>query len=406
MDALLLAIYAFFVWFIFIKKKWLPWNTRSQVIVVIIPVVALAVLILLLNVFAPTSADVRVVKYVINVIPQVRGRVIEVPVEPNRPVKKGAVLFRIDPTPYQFNVRALEAQLANAIGTSKELEEQLVAATGKVAEARSAIAQASARVREVSARAELARLRVTQNRELVATGAGNKFDLEQAEANLKELEGTLDNARAAEAQARAAEVQAMAGERQVKQRLGAQSNGEYAQVAQVRAQLENAKWELSQTTVVAPADGYAINVQLRPGTMTAAFPATPALTFVEEEFQVIALFGQNELHQVKPGNYAEISLNTHPGEIIKASVDSIVWAQGQGQVPISTILPTTGVQAPPPNRFPVKLTVDPSQKDLFLAAGAAGNAAIYTDGFKAIHVIRMVVLRVGAKVNYLVLKLH
>ncbi len=406
MDALLLAIYAFFVWFIFIKKKWLPWNTTSQVIVVIIPVVALTILILLLNVFAPTSADVRVVKYVINVSPQVRGRVIEVPVEPNRPVKKGDVLFKIDPTPYQLNVRALEAQLANAIGTSKELEEQLVAATGKVTEARSAIAQASARVREVSARAELARLRVTQNRELVATGAGNKFDLEQAEANLKELEGTLDNARAAEAQARAAEVQAMAGERQVKQRLGAQSNGEYAQVAQVRAQLENAKWELSQTTVLAPANGYAINVQIRPGTMTVAAPIAPALTFVEEEFQIIALFGQNELHQVKPGNYAEISLNTHPGDIIKASVDSIVWAQGQGQVPISTILPTTGVQAPPPNRFPVKLTVDPSQKDLFLAAGAAGNAAIYTDGFKAIHVIRMVFLRVGAKVNYLVLKLH
>ncbi len=406
MDALLLAIYAFFVWFVFIKKKWLPWNTTSQVIVVIIPVVALTILVLLLNVFAPTSADVRVVKYVVNIVPQVRGRVTEVPVEPNRPVKKGDVLFRIDPTPYQLNVRALEAQLANAVGSSKELEEQLVAATGKVTEARGAISQASARVREVSARAELARLRVTQNRELVASGAGNQFDLEQAEANLKELEGTLDNARAAEAQARAAEVQAMAGERQVKQRLGAQANGEYAQVAQVRAQLENAKWELSQTTVVAPANGYAINVQLRPGAMTAAFPVTPALTFVEEEFQIIALFGQNELHQVMPGNRAEISLNTHPGDIIKATVDSIVWAQGQGQVPLSTILPTTGVQAPPPNRFPVKLTVDPAQKDLFLAAGAAGNAAIYTDGFKAIHVIRMVFLRVGAKVNYLVLKLH
>jgi len=406
MDALLLAIYAFFVWFIFIKKKWLPWNTTSQVIVVIIPVVALTVLVLLLNVFAPTSADVRVVKYVVNIVPQVRGRVIEVPVEPNRPVKKGAVLFRIDPTPYQLQVNALEAQLANAVGTSKELEEQASGAAAQVAQARSAIDQASARVREVSAKVELARMRVAQNRELVATGAGNKFDLEQAEANLKELEGTLDGARSAEAQSRSAEAQALASQRQIAQRLGAKSNGEYAQVAQVRAQLENAKWELSQTTVVAPADGYAINVQLRPGAMTAAFPVTPALTFVEEEFQVIALFGQNELHQVQPGNRAEISLNTHPGDIIKATVDSIVWAQGQGQVPLSTILPTTGVQAPPPNRFPVKLIVDPSQKDLFLAAGAAGNAAIYTDSFKAIHVIRMVFLRVGAKVNYLVLKLH
>lgn len=406
MDAIILAVYSFFVWFIFIKKKWLPWNTTSQVIVVIIPIVGLTILILLMNVFAPSTADVRVIKYVVNVVPQVKGKVIEVPVEPNRPVKKGDVLFRIDPTPYQLQVNALEAQVANAVGTSKELEEQLTGAQAQVAQATAAIQQATARVREVSARTELARLRVTQNRELVATGAGNRFDLEQAETTLKEIEGQLDGARSSEAQARAAQVQASASQRQVAQRLGAKSNGEYAQVAQVRAQLENAKWELAQTTVTAPANGYAINVQLRPGTMTAAFPITPALTFVEEEFQVIALFGQNELHQVAPGNLAEITLRTHPGEVLKAKVDSIVWAQGQGQVAMSTNLPTTGMQPLPPNRFPVKLTIDPKHKDLFLAAGATGEGAIYTDHAKAIHVIRMVFLRVGAKVNYLVLKLH
>ncbi len=406
MDAIILAVYSFFVWFIFIKKKWLPWNTTSQVIVVIIPVVGLTILILLMNVFAPSTADVRVIKYVVNVVPQVKGKVIEVAVEPNRPVKKGDVLFRIDPTPYQLQVNALEAQLANAVGTSKELEEQAAGAQAQVAQATAAIEQATARVREVSARTELARLRVAQNRELVATGAGNKFDLEQAETTLKELEGQLDGARSSEAQARAAQVQASASQRQVAQRLGAKSNGEYAQVAQVRAQLENAKWELSQTTVTAPANGYAINVQLRPGTMTAAFPITPALTFVEEEFQVIALFGQNELHQVAPGNLAEITLRTHPGEVLKATVDSIIWAQGQGQVAMSNTLPTTGMQPLPPNRFPVKLTIDPKHKDLFLAAGATGEGAIYTDHAKAIHVIRMVFLRVGAKVNYLVLKLH
>ncbi len=99
MEALLLAIYAFFVWLIFIKFKWLPWNTATQVTVVIIPIVAMTALILTLNVVAPSSADVRVIKYVVQVIPQVRGRVIEVPVEPNRLVKKGELLFRIDPTP-------------------------------------------------------------------------------------------------------------------------------------------------------------------------------------------------------------------------------------------------------------------------------------------------------------------
>src|SRR6478735_5028392 len=130
MDVLLLAIYATIVWFVFIKMKWLPWNITSQVIVVIIPVVALTVMILALNIVAPSSADVRGIKYVINVVPQVRGRVIEVPVDPNRPVKKGDVLFRIDPTPYQLTVRSLEAQLANSSASARELDEQLAGAVG------------------------------------------------------------------------------------------------------------------------------------------------------------------------------------------------------------------------------------------------------------------------------------
>lgn len=406
MELILLGIYSAIVWFIFIKMKWLPWNTVSQVIVVTIPIVGMAALILGLNIVAPSSSDVRVIKYVVNVVPQVKGRVIEVPVEPNRPVKKGDVLFKIDPTPYQLQVNALEAQLANAIGASKELEEQLPGAAAQVAQAKSAIEQAAARVREISAKADLARLRVEQNRELVKAGAGNKFDLEQAEANLKELEGQFDGARNAEAQARSAEVQAVASQRQVTQRLGAKANGEYAQVAQVRAQLESAKWDLSQTTVTAPANGYAINLQLRPGSMTAAFPALPVLTFVEDEFQVIALFHQNELHQVAPGNDAEIALETYPGRIIRAKVDSIVWAQGQGQSPPSATLPVTGAMPVHPSRFPVKLTIDARDKELFLAAGAMGHAAIYTDNLHAIHILRMVILRIGSITNYLILKLH
>src|SRR6476661_1742968 len=125
MEAILLGIYGFFVWLIFFKFKWLPWNTVSQVVVITIPIVGLTALVLLLNVVAPSSSDVRVIKYVINVVPQVRGRVIEVPAEGNKPMKKGDVLFRIDPTPYQLQVNSLEAQLSNAQGSSRELEEQL-----------------------------------------------------------------------------------------------------------------------------------------------------------------------------------------------------------------------------------------------------------------------------------------
>jgi multidrug resistance efflux pump len=406
MDLLILGIYAAIVWFVFIKKKWLPWNTATQVTVVIIPIVGLAIMILTLNVVAPSSADVRVIKYVINVVPQVRGRVIEVPVEPNRLVKKGDVLFRIDPTPYELTVRALEAQLANAVAGSKEIGEQLSGAQGKVTESRGAIQQGEAKIREIQTRLDLARLRVGQNKELVGSGAGDRFALEKAQADFAELSAQMDTARASLAQARAAETQAAASERQIRERMKGTYKDEYAPVAQIRAQLANAKWELEQTTVVAPADGYAINLQLRPGAFTAAFPITPALTFVEEKYQVVALFYQNELRAVEAGNEAEFTLKAHPGRIIKATVESIVWAQGQGQVANTTQLPMTGFGPMPPGRFPVRLTVAPKDADLFLPAGAIGEGAIYTEHGAMLHILRKILLRVSAKLDYLVLKLH
>src|SRR6187455_1564425 len=111
MEIILLGIYSFFVWLIFFKFKWLPWNIVSQVIVITIPIVGLTVLILMLNIVAPSSHDIRVVNYVIPINPPVRGLVIEVPIEPNRPIKEGDLLFKIDPTPYEITVRNYEAQI-------------------------------------------------------------------------------------------------------------------------------------------------------------------------------------------------------------------------------------------------------------------------------------------------------
>jgi multidrug resistance efflux pump len=407
MEVLLLGIYSFFVWLIFIKLKWLPWNIVSQVTVVIIPIVALTALILLLNIFAPSSSDVRVYKYTIPIVSQVRGRVLEVPVvEGNVLVKKGDVLFRIDPTPYQLDVNTLEAQLVNAQASQRELEEQAKGAKAKIAETRSAITQAESRTREVSARLDLARKRVEQYRELATTGAGNKFDLERALTDVKELEGQFDAARSVEAQARAGEAQALASEQQIQQKLGAKVNGEYAQVAQIRAQLENAKWLLGETTTRSPCDCYVINLQLRPGAFVAAIPFNAVMTLVEAEGQVVALYNQNELHQVAPGNEVEFALKTLPGRIIKGKVDSVVWAQGQGQLPASGTIPMSGFMAMPPGRYAVKFDIAERDKALFLAAGAAGDAAIYTEHLHAVHIIRKVIIRVGSYLNYLILKLH
>ncbi|HEY7760608.1 MAG TPA: HlyD family secretion protein [Burkholderiales bacterium] len=407
MEVLLLGIYAFFVWLIFIKFKWLPWNITSQVIVVIIPILGLTALILLLNVYAPSSSDVRVYKYTVPIVAQVRGRVLEVPVEEgNVPVKKGDVLFKIDPTPYQLAVSQLEAQLANAQASQRELDESLRGTKAQVTEARSAIAQAMARTREVEAKLELARTRVQQHAELVKTGAGSKFELERAQTDLAEVQAQLDTARGAEAQARATEVQAGAAVQQIQQKLSAETDGEYAEVATVRAQLENARWELEQTVVRSPCDCYVVNLQLRPGAFVAGIPFNAVMTLVEVDGQVVALFHQNELHKVQPGDEAEFALGTYPGRVIKAKVDSIVWAQGQGQLPASGTLPMTGVLAQPPGRYAVKFDIAERDRALFLAAGAAGDAAIYTQHLAAIHIIRKVILRVGSYVNYLILKLH
>ena len=409
MEVLLLGIYSFFVWLIFIKLRWLPWNTQTQVIVVIIPVVALTATILLLNVFAPSSSDLRSFNYTIPVVSQVRGRVVEVPVEEgNRLVKKGDVLFRLDPVPYQLEVNNLEAQLSTSQASQKELEESLKGARGKIDEARATITQATARIDETNAKLDLARRRVEQNRELAKTGAGNRFDLEQAETNVKELETQLAGARSAAIQARAAEVQANAAERQTFQKLGAKAGKtqEFAQVAQIRAKLENARWELDQTVTRSPCDCYVVNLQLRPGAFVAGLPFNAVMTLVEAKGQVVALFKQNELHQVQPGDEAEFALKTYPGRIVKAKVDSIIWAQGQGQLPQSGTLPMTGVLTAPPGGFAVKFDIAERDKDLFLAAGAAGDAAIYTQSFAAIHIIRKVIIRVGSYLNYLIPKLH
>src|SRR5581483_8059096 len=246
---------------------------------------------------------------------------------------------------------------------------------------------------------ELTKKRVLQYRELAATGAGSKFDLERAEADALEQQGQLDAARNAEAQARASQ-------RQIQQKLGATVKGEVSQVAQTRAQLAQARWNLDQTTTRSPCDCYVINLQLRPGGFVAGLPLNPVMTLVEAQGQVVAFFHQNELHQVAPGNEAEFTLDTLPGRIIKARVDSIVWAQGQGQLAPSGTVPMSGFAAQPPGRYAVKFDIAERDRDLFLAAGAAGDAAIYTDHLHAVHIIRKVILRVGSYLNYLVLKLH
>ncbi len=360
MEILLLGIYAFFVWLIVFKFKWVPWTITTQVIIITIPIVALTLLILLLNIVAPSSHDVRVINYVVPINPPVRGLVIEVPIEPNRPIKKGDVLFKIDPVPYEIAV-------SNYSATVVSLQQQL----------KSTIAADAVSATKL----ELARKRLGQYTELAGTGAGNKFDQEQAETDVVNLQSDIASSAANEDKIR-------------------------AQIASGEAQLADSKWSLSQTTYYAPANGTVVGLTLRPGAMAVTLPINPAMNFVEDDQYVLAIYHQNEVRKIKPGQEAEVAFKMYPGRIVKCKVDSIMWATGQGQLPIGAMNPSGGVAPIPPYALAVRLLPDAKDKDIFLAAGAQGVGAIFTDSGEPIQILRKVLVRVSAKLDWLILKLH
>lgn len=393
MEILLLGIYAFFVWLIFFKLKLLPWNIVSQVIVVTLPIIGLTTLILLLNIVAPSSHDIRVVNYVVPINPPVRGLVTEVPIEPNRPIKKGDVLFRIDPTPYEIAVKSYEAQIAQlkvqlltAGASSRNLEEQLKGATGQK--------------EALQSKLKLASTRAQQFKELAESGAGNRFDYEQAEADVQNLQGQLASLNATEAQSRE-KLSAKTAEGEQDEIANVK-----AQIARAEAQLADAKWELSQTVYYAPANGTVVALTLRPGAMAVPLPMAPAMNFIEDEQWILAIYHQNEVRKIKPGQEAEVAFKMYPGRIVKCKVDSIMWATAQGQLPIGGMNVAGGVAPVPPNCLAVRLLPDARDKDIFLAAGAHGAGAVFTDSGHAIQILRKVLVRVSAKLDWLILKLH
>jgi multidrug resistance efflux pump len=361
MELILLIIYSVIVWLIFFKFKLLPWNITSQVIVVTIPIIMLTVLILFMNICAPSSSDVRAQNYVIPIVPRVTGQVTEVPIEPNRPIKKGDVLFKIDPVPFEAAQRAAEATLRGA-------QDQLNNAANKKA--------------ALTPRIDLAKKRVEQFTALATAGAGKRADLEQAQSDLGNLQSEFLAADATESQAR-------------------------AQISKSEADLINAKFDLEGTTYLAPANGRVANLALRPGVRATQFATMPVMSFIEEdEPWLLAFFRQNELRYVEAGDEAEIYMMQYPGRIIKCVVDSILWATAQGQMPISGNLQNTLPIAAPEQRIAVRLVLAPKDRELFLAAGARGGGAIYTQNGKMIHIVRKVFLRVSAKLDWFVWKLH
>ncbi|MGE0628910.1 MAG: HlyD family secretion protein [Hyphomicrobiaceae bacterium] len=173
-----------------------------------------------------------------------------------------------------------------------------------------------------------------------------------------------------------------------------------AQVDQLRAQAENARWNLDKTVVRAPADGYVTNLALRKGARVTSLPVAAVMAFIDTSETIIGIeIAQNDARYVQPGQLVEATFKFLPGHIYTGRVVSVLQAVAGGQVQTSgSAVEPRQVQSTP---FVVRVKLDDDAVARRLPAGAVGAAAIFTEHVKATHVIRRVILRQYAILNYI-----
>jgi multidrug resistance efflux pump len=429
MLLVIFGIYVGAVWLVLYKLKLLPANRLTKSAAVGLGVILLVGIFLGLQLTSPYSKDTFIWTYTIEIRPETTGRVTAVTVAANTPIRKGTPLFTVDTTSYQNDVDRLQAQLATALSGVGQLRQSLQAAHAAVSVARANLTAAEGKVEE-SARQSLesakAQVRMTRanlavaeiENQRVSQAAKKKavaeIQVDETARKVESLKAQLDQALAQEKQAqlgyqvsgeqvtasREQVRQAEAQERAVLIGLEAESGGENASVAQVRAQLRAAQYDLENTTVRAPVDGYVVALALRPGAFIAL--RSPVMSFVApDQWYAIVNLRENALGHVKPGQDAEVSLDNYPGQVFEAEVETIVGAVGQGQFPVAgqmpDVKPGPGIQF-----FPVKLKIK-TPADVTLRPGARGAAVIYTDSLKPLRIIRKVQIRIKSLMDFVYL---
>jgi multidrug resistance efflux pump len=312
MVELLIIIYSMIMWVVFKVFK-VPVNKWTSTTAVLVGIISIGFLLLMMGMYQPFTKEARVYTLTTPVLPTVKGRVIEVNVKTGDRVKKGDLLFRIDPEPFQNNVDMLDAEVVLA---QSNLED---AAT------------------------------------LFERQAGSAKNVERAQA-------TLDSK---------------------------------------RAELANVRFDLSQTDVRAEDDGRIAQVRLRPGVLAVPMPFSPLMTFVHEKDRfLLAGFQQNPLQNIKPGFEAEVIFIAVPGKVFSASVFGVGEIMAQGQLmPDGKLIKLEGVT--PPGRVLVRLNIEDDLSAYQLPAGVKAYVAVYSDSWKPVAMIRMVLLRIMSWENYL-----
>jgi len=430
MVELIIATYGGLCYLLFAKFKIIPITTYTVATAILVGIGILIFLFIGVSVCHPVSHDGRLYTSVTNVVPAVRGTVTEVLVQSEQKVKKGDVLFRIDPRPYQYEVDRLQAQLAAKNTKLAQLKQQLAAAESatRSAEADLLVAEstfdrqarekaeaAASKVTQATKQFDLARTQYKRYGELVASKAVGQEDFDRAKANYatreQELEQAKNDKKIADEQlgtggaslqaAREAIKSAQAEEQRLRLEVEAESNGVNPDVRQTMAELDKARWDLEQTEVRAPYDGYVPQVILRPGQMAVPIPLAPLMVFVEDKKpRLIATFHQTVVMGFEPGMHAEVSFKAHPGRVFKAHVVAVATAIREGELDPSGKL-LTGTPATAPGYVPVLFEYDEDIENLHIPIGSQASVAIYTHRLHALSLVRMIILRMKSWENYL-----
>ena len=285
------------------------------------------------------------------------------------------MLFKLDPVRYQARVDRLQADLMTATHNIKTLRAQLT--------------EAQANTTQVSA--ERDRLFKNYQRYLKGSQAAvNPFserDIDDARQNFLAQDALVKGSEQA----------------QIQSQLDSMVNGEQSQIVSLRAQLTEAKYNLEQTVIRAPSNGYVTQVLIRPGTYAAALPLRPVMVFIpEQKRQIVAQFRQNSLLRLKPGDDAEVVFNALPGQVFHGKLTSILPVvpggsyQAQGVLQSLTVVPgTDGVLG--------TIELDPNADIDALPDGIYAQVAVYSDHFSHVSVMRKVLLRMTSWMHYLYL---
>ena len=384
MEILLLSIYGAICWVVF-KIFNIPLNKWTLPTAVLGGIVMLFFILLIMNYNHPFTKEARIYFYTTPIVPVVRGPVIEVPVEPNKPLKKGDVLFRIDPRPYEYALQQKRAALAEAEQNVKQLAAAAEAAQAKASE-------------EVASRD-----RAKQSFERYQTGN------DSARAGGRPLpyaELQVENQRGVYLAAEASAVSAQASASQARLAADANLDGVNTTVARLQAEVQQAQYDLDQTTFRAPTDGYVTQLFLRPGMMAVPLPLRPVMVFVHAEGQrLVAAFQQNALQRIDVGSSAEVAFDAVPGQVFPATVSQMIDVVSQGQLqPTGELLnPESRAGA---GRALAEIHVTEDMTKYHLPGGAVAQVAIYSDHWHELSLLRKILLRMKSWENYIFLEGH